>query len=348
VRRPPPLLAATLIVRDEAHQLSDCLASLDGLVDEVVVYDTGSRDGTPGLARRAGARVLTGYWDDDFARARNAALGMTRALWALILDADERVVADAAALRALLLDRDGVDGLMVRVVSRAGDGRFLAGHTSLRLVRTEGARWEGRVHEVLLPGRADAVRCELPPHVAGIEHLGYRDAATIRAKAERNLALAQAEVDHLYATGSEDRATGARVLLNLARSALELGDRQRAVDAAEAVREIAPTGPYRSVATALLAQVLLDAGGFERAALVLEAELRADPLIDRSLADWLRAQALAGLGRPQEALLLLRGIDRLVDAAGVEHPLTPVQHARAALEARGAQGVAQGGTVRSR
>jgi tetratricopeptide (TPR) repeat protein len=333
VQRSRPLLAATLIVRDEAHQLAECLATLADVVDEIVVYDTGSLDGTRDLARAAGARVLAGYWDDDFARARNAAFAMTRAWWALAVDADERLVADGSALRSLLADARATPlaGILVRVVSLDGRGRFQSGHHSLRLTGTRGARWHGRVHEVLVP--ADGPRVPLPADVARIEHLGYPDAGTIRAKAERNLALAQLEVDRLFASRSQDRSDGTRVLLDLARSALELGRRQLAVDALEAVREIAPAGPQRAQGTAMLAQTLLDAGGFEEVGLVLEAELRADPCVDSRLADWIRAQAVAGLGRPEEALDLLRGVGRLLDPAGVDLPLDRVLRARAALAA---------------
>jgi Glycosyl transferase family 2 len=343
VRHLRPLLAATLIVRDEAHQLADCLAALDGVVDEIVVYDTGSRDGTRGVARHAGARVLAGYWDDDFARARNEALGMTRAEWSLIVDADERLVVDGDVLRSLL--RGGpaarsagagpqVGGLTLAVISRAGDGRVLAAHPSLRLVRTAGARWEGRAHEVLRPGGRGRRSLALPQHLAHLEHLGYVDARAVRAKAERNLALIQAELDHLVAAGSTDVVAAARVLYDLARSALELGYRQTAVDALETLRELVPGGRPRTLATALLAQVLLDAGGFEEVVLVLAAEVRADPDVDPRFADWLRARAVAGLGRPDEALALLRGIDRLVDPSGIEQPVEPVLRARAVLAER--------------
>jgi tetratricopeptide (TPR) repeat protein len=123
------------------------------------------------------------------------------------------------------------------------------------------------------------------------------------------------------------------VLLDLARSAVETGRGQLAVDALETIRELAADGPYRSAATGLLAQVLLDAGGFADAVLVLEAELRADPAVPAGLPDWLAAQALADLGEPEEALGLLRGIDRLVDATGIELPYARVLRARARLAA---------------
>jgi glycosyltransferase involved in cell wall biosynthesis len=94
------LLSAVLIVRDEAAGIADCLASLRPTVDEIVVYDTGSVDGTRELARAAGARVIEGFWDDDFGRARSAAAESAAGAWLLVVDADERLVADPAAVRS--------------------------------------------------------------------------------------------------------------------------------------------------------------------------------------------------------------------------------------------------------
>ena len=45
-----PTLAAVLIVKNEADNLRKCLASLDGLVDEIVILDSGSQDETPAIA----------------------------------------------------------------------------------------------------------------------------------------------------------------------------------------------------------------------------------------------------------------------------------------------------------
>ena len=52
-------LSLAMIVKDEARNLPRCLDSVRGLVDEMVILDTGSIDGTPGLAAEAGARVLS-------------------------------------------------------------------------------------------------------------------------------------------------------------------------------------------------------------------------------------------------------------------------------------------------
>ena len=90
------LISACMIVKDEERDLPACLASLEDLADEIVVYDTGSSDRTRDIARQAGATVIEGHWDDDFGRARNAALAECTGRWILHIDADEVAHADPA------------------------------------------------------------------------------------------------------------------------------------------------------------------------------------------------------------------------------------------------------------
>src|SRR6202034_1281148 len=104
-RNGPPLVSGCLITKNEEADIAECLGSLQGgFVDEVVIYDTGSTDDTIRIARDLGATVIEGYWDDDFARARNAALAYCRGEWIAWLDADETLVCDDTdALRQLLV-----------------------------------------------------------------------------------------------------------------------------------------------------------------------------------------------------------------------------------------------------
>jgi glycosyltransferase involved in cell wall biosynthesis len=85
-------LAAFLIVRDEETLLGGCLASIQPWVGEICVLDTGSRDASVHIARSFGAKVESFTWCEDFAAARNASLAMSRAPWALVIDADERLI----------------------------------------------------------------------------------------------------------------------------------------------------------------------------------------------------------------------------------------------------------------
>ncbi len=82
-------IALVMIVRNEARCLARCLDSVRAHVDEMLVLDTGSTDDTVAIAERSGARVARFDWIDDFAAARNAALGWVDAPWRLVHDADE-------------------------------------------------------------------------------------------------------------------------------------------------------------------------------------------------------------------------------------------------------------------
>ena len=88
----PPALSLCMIVRNEEEMLPGCLESASGVVDEIVVVDTGSADGTPGIVQnlakvcsaRATNRSAAGtlrkvsllrlLWQDDFSAARNVSI----------------------------------------------------------------------------------------------------------------------------------------------------------------------------------------------------------------------------------------------------------------------------------
>lgn len=82
-------LSVTLITRDAAGQLADCLASV-AFADEIVVVDSGSSDDTVELAHRHGARVLEHEWL-GFGPQKQFAVDAASHDWVLCVDADERV-----------------------------------------------------------------------------------------------------------------------------------------------------------------------------------------------------------------------------------------------------------------
>ncbi len=139
-----PLITAAMIVRDEEAFLSGCLASLEGVVDELVVVDTGSRDRTIQIARDYGARLLETRWDDDFARARNIALEHARGAWILYIDADEYVSAvDRSAFFEQLHDSH-LGALTVKFRPATGKTRY----REMRVFRNHpDVRFTGAIHE---------------------------------------------------------------------------------------------------------------------------------------------------------------------------------------------------------
>lgn len=312
-----PLLAAALIVRDEADNLPACVASLAGLVDEIHVHDTGSADGTPELAARLGARVTRAPWTDDFAAARNAAQQGWTASWVLSVDADHRCTGDPARLRALLAGAGagaGYDVLRVDIDNAHDELPYT--HTEARLYRPQAVRWLGRVHERLVtPGGDRPPVADLSRELLVLEHRGYADPAARVAKAVRNADLARLALDELAAAGLDaDRAELARTLLDLGRSQVGAGRKQEAVDTFEMLRELFPGTPEWLQATDFLARLVL-AAGMDDVCLVLVDQLRMAGA-PRSYCDWLAAQALAQLGDVAAAAGLLGGLTEVVDTAG--------------------------------
>jgi glycosyltransferase involved in cell wall biosynthesis len=82
-------VSLTMIVKNEEANLPHCLASVEGIFDEIVVVDTGSTDRTREIAREFGAKVFDFEWIDNFAAARNEALSHATGDYAFWLDADD-------------------------------------------------------------------------------------------------------------------------------------------------------------------------------------------------------------------------------------------------------------------
>jgi len=96
-----------MIVKNEAECLGECLESVRGIADELVIADTGSTDDTVSVAQRFGAVVFDVPWADDFAEARNRGMARATGDWLLHLDADEVLdTAGAGRIRAVV-DEDG-------------------------------------------------------------------------------------------------------------------------------------------------------------------------------------------------------------------------------------------------
>lgn len=82
-------LSVAIITLNAASQLEECLKSVD-FVDDIVVIDSGSTDGTQALAMRYGARVIDQDWL-GFGPQKQFAVESAVHDWVLCLDADERV-----------------------------------------------------------------------------------------------------------------------------------------------------------------------------------------------------------------------------------------------------------------
>ena len=87
MRRP---ISCFVITCNEADRIEQCLQSVAGWVDELLVVDSGSTDGTLEIARKYADRVYETDWP-GFGPQRNRALDWCEHDWVLSLDADEVV-----------------------------------------------------------------------------------------------------------------------------------------------------------------------------------------------------------------------------------------------------------------
>lgn len=302
-----PLLDVCLIVRDEERALPRCLASLQPLqplVGAVCMYDTGSTDSTVAVARDAGCHVVEGYWDDDFARARNESLAMATAPWALIVDADDEVLVEPAALAREVRRMTTIDVVNARFAHVDERGITRSHSTRFAAVRPDRVRFTSAVHEV--PARLDGgptVTSSIASPVLSFRHWGYAGADLRRAKASRNMASAELALARARASG--DAVLVAETLFHRGRTRLLLDDHEGAErDLLDAFDLACGAGsdlwPQIAVQATL---ALLKPGDTER---TLGVAARVGEMADgRPLAQMIVARVLLSVDRPREALDLL-------------------------------------------
>ncbi|UYZ34249.1 glycosyltransferase [Clostridium beijerinckii] len=83
------MLSLCMIVKNEEEYLEKCLLSAKNIVDEIVIVDTGSTDGTKEIAYKFTSKVYDFEWCNDFSKARNFSISKAINDYILILDADE-------------------------------------------------------------------------------------------------------------------------------------------------------------------------------------------------------------------------------------------------------------------
>ncbi|MDR3587832.1 MAG: glycosyltransferase [Desulfosporosinus sp.] len=148
-------ISLTMIVRNEAAHLADCLESVKDKVDEMIIVDTGSTDDTISIARRYTPHVFTFPWRNDFSAARNFALEHATGDWILALDADEEVQCqDPLSFHALINSAKDKEAFLLPLLNPISDTteEYNTFHV-LRLFRNNlNYQYIGKIHEqVTLP-----------------------------------------------------------------------------------------------------------------------------------------------------------------------------------------------------
>ncbi|MEL6554815.1 MAG: glycosyltransferase [Cyanobacteria bacterium J06621_11] len=101
-----------MMVKNEVARIEDCLKDIVDLFDQVVVFDTGSEDGTQEILRdRLGIEPIPAMLNEarckSFGDLRNQGIAKLETPWIFCLDADERV--ERSQLQALMQRKEAAD-----------------------------------------------------------------------------------------------------------------------------------------------------------------------------------------------------------------------------------------------
>ncbi len=184
-------LSVCMIVKDEEKMLPDCLESIKGLYDELIVVDTGSSDRTVDIAEQFGAKIYHHPWENNFSLHRNQSISYATGDWILQIDADERL--DAASYHSLLptLQKapEKVLGFCVIIQDYKKDGSQSVRFNYPRIFRNNaGVRYEAAVHnQVIIEGKVEFSEIQL-------NHFGYDlDPVSMLKKFRRSVRLLRRE-----------------------------------------------------------------------------------------------------------------------------------------------------------
>ena len=102
-------LSVTIITKNEADRVEQCLASVATLADEIIVFDSGSSDATLEIVRRYTDKIWETDWP-GYGIQKQRALEQANCDWVLAIDADEALdeTMQASVLDLLSSDRGNI------------------------------------------------------------------------------------------------------------------------------------------------------------------------------------------------------------------------------------------------
>jgi glycosyltransferase involved in cell wall biosynthesis len=144
-------ISLCIIVKNEEDTLGKCLESVAGIVDEIIIIDTGSTDKTKEIAKNYTSNIYDFVWIDDFSAARNYSFSKATKEYILWLDADD-VLLEEDRVKLIKLKRElshNVDVVIMKYDYLFDEwGNVVFSHFRERLLkRSKGFRWYDPVHE---------------------------------------------------------------------------------------------------------------------------------------------------------------------------------------------------------
>lgn len=298
-------LSLAMIVKDEAENLEKCLATARPHVDEIVVIDTGSTDGTQAIARRYADVFEEIEWPDSFSVARNYSFDLASGDYILWLDGDEHIPeAEHWNLLRQVLDEQKFGGLQLRFHNALPDRQVLKADCLwlTRVVRNDPRiRFEGRVHNQIDHNlKAYCKREEEPLGQVPVKviHSGYAlTKEELTEKYQDRIPLLEHEVEQANSAKKESY-----YLYQLGNAHYMLGQYEEATQAIERIA-FEHLAPFNAYYTRLMgANAYVGLGEMQKAMEQVNAMLTLDE--DEPIGYMLAGKVLIGLEQFQDALLM--------------------------------------------
>lgn len=143
-----------MIVKNEEKVLRRCLDSVKAVIDEFVIVDTGSTDGTKAIIKEFTDKEYHFDWVHDFAAARNYAFEQCTMDYVLTMDADEYIDAEnlerlKLLKEAMLPEIDIVQMLYTNQLSFSTIYNYDTEYRPKLFKRVRGFVWEHPIHETV-------------------------------------------------------------------------------------------------------------------------------------------------------------------------------------------------------
>lgn len=145
-----PKLSAVIITFNEERNIGRCLESIQGVVDDIVVVDSFSTDGTKAICTAYGVNFIEREWQ-GYSATKNFGNDQAKNDHILSLDADEALSPELKA--SILNAQDDGAYSFNRLTNYCGKWIKHGGwypDVKLRIFDRRTAKWEGSIHEELV------------------------------------------------------------------------------------------------------------------------------------------------------------------------------------------------------
>ncbi|MBT2291623.1 glycosyltransferase family 2 protein [Paenibacillus albidus] len=187
-------VSAAIIVKDSERCMARCLDSILEAVDEIIVVDTGSSDGTVAILesyrnKHDHVKLYHFKWIDDFSAARNFSLSKVSNEWVFVVDSDDVLPeADCNKIREYTNEMDDMKEKAVFdiIYDNTVEGVITESIPSgyVRLFPSQ-LRYEDKIHEQISYGALQRIQSDI--HLL---HDGYdTNVIDLKEKKKRNLSM---------------------------------------------------------------------------------------------------------------------------------------------------------------